>query len=151
MNRRDSILALPGLAAMAVSFPAYAQAPRRIGVIHTRGGSMNRDQSGGKLFVEAMKELGYEENRHYLFDDRRWGKPDEVPGLAREADPYDSMREVRTGPGAPPDRSLSLNQLERAAVREALNRSAGNRRKAADYLGISERTLYRKIKEYGLA
>ncbi len=72
-------------------------------------------------------------------------------GLAREAGPFESMREVRAESGPAPDRSLSLNQLERAAVREALNRSAGNRRKAADYLGISERTLYRKIKEYGLA
>ena len=51
--------------------------------------------------------------------------------------------------GPPP--TLSLNQIERTAVREALNRSAGNRRRAADILGISERTLYRKIKEYGLA
>jgi DNA-binding NtrC family response regulator len=32
-----------------------------------------------------------------------------------------------------------------------LNRAGGNRRRAADSLGISERTLYRKIKEYGLA
>jgi DNA-binding NtrC family response regulator len=65
--------------------------------------------------------------------------------------PFESMREVRTDGGDTPGRTLSLNQLERAAVREALNRSAGNRRRAADYLGISERTLYRKIKEYGLA
>jgi DNA-binding NtrC family response regulator len=64
---------------------------------------------------------------------------------------WEGMREVRTDGGAPGEASLSLDQLERAAVREALGRAAGNRRKAADYLGISERTLYRKIKEYGLA
>jgi transcriptional regulator with PAS, ATPase and Fis domain len=32
----------------------------------------------------------------------------------------------------------------------ALKASDGNRRKAAERLGISERTLYRKIKRYGL-
>jgi DNA-binding NtrC family response regulator len=40
--------------------------------------------------------------------------------------------------------------MERAAIKEALVRFSGNRRKAAEALGISERTLYRKIKEYGL-
>ncbi len=43
-----------------------------------------------------------------------------------------------------------LSSLEREAIREALRSTDGNRRKAADLLGISERTLYRKIKEYGL-
>ena len=43
-----------------------------------------------------------------------------------------------------------LAQLERAAITEALRTSNGNRRKASEMLGISERTLYRKIKEYGL-
>jgi len=72
-------------------------------------------------------------------------------GLPRDAGPFDNLREVHTGPGNEAGDSLSLNQLERVAVREALNRAGGNRRRAADYLGISERTLYRKIKEYGLA
>ncbi|HET6348332.1 MAG TPA: helix-turn-helix domain-containing protein, partial [Candidatus Krumholzibacteria bacterium] len=70
---------------------------------------------------------------------------------ARAAGPFDTLREVHAHGPAVPERNLSLDQLERAAIREALNRSAGNRRRAADYLGISERTLYRKIKEYGLA
>jgi DNA-binding NtrC family response regulator len=65
--------------------------------------------------------------------------------------PWDGLREVSAGDPPAPDASLSLDHLERAAVREALTRAAGNRRKAADFLGISERTLYRKIKEYGLA
>jgi DNA-binding NtrC family response regulator len=66
-----------------------------------------------------------------------------------ERSPFEGLREVQTGAGAP--RSLSLDHMERTAIKEALNRSGGNRRRAADNLGISERTLYRKIKEYGLA
>jgi putative ABC transport system substrate-binding protein len=84
MNRRHAILALCAIAATGLALPVPAQGVRRIGVIHTRGGAMNRDQSGGKLFVEAMKELGYDEGRHYVFDDRRWEKPEEVPGLVRD-------------------------------------------------------------------
>lgn len=44
----------------------------------------------------------------------------------------------------------TLSRLERSAIQEALRATDGNRRKAAKILGISERTLYRKIKEYGL-
>lgn len=44
----------------------------------------------------------------------------------------------------------SLEKLEREAIKEALAANAGNRRKAAKQLGISERTLYRRIQEYGL-
>lgn len=64
---------------------------------------------------------------------------------------WDARREVRTEERGETPGELSLAQMERAAVKEALHRSGGNRRKAADALGISERTLYRKIKEYGLA
>ena len=40
--------------------------------------------------------------------------------------------------------------LERELIRKALIRFNGHRKQAADQIGISERTLYRKIKEYGL-
>ncbi|MCC6398083.1 MAG: sigma-54-dependent Fis family transcriptional regulator, partial [Bacteroidetes bacterium] len=46
--------------------------------------------------------------------------------------------------------NLSLEAMERRIIAEALDRYKGNRRVAARALHISERTLYRKIKEYGL-
>ena len=44
----------------------------------------------------------------------------------------------------------SLEQLEKRAIRETLKLTGGNREHAARLLGIGERTLYRKLKEYGL-
>ena len=43
---------------------------------------------------------------------------------------------------------MTLQQLEEKAIIAALKQVAGNRRKAAEMLGMGERTLYRKIKEY---
>lgn len=48
------------------------------------------------------------------------------------------------------DASLSLTEMEHKLIAEALQRFKGNRRAAARALNISERTLYRKIKEYSL-
>ena len=47
------------------------------------------------------------------------------------------------GPGAPPTRGDS----ETPPTPRALKRFDGNRRKTAEALGISERTLYRKLKD----
>ncbi len=44
----------------------------------------------------------------------------------------------------------SLQQIEKRAIRETLRLTEGNRERAAAMLGIGERTLYRKLKEYGL-
>lgn len=46
--------------------------------------------------------------------------------------------------------SLNLNDLGRQMVERALEKNGGNRKKAAAELGISDRTLYRRIKQYGL-
>lgn len=49
-----------------------------------------------------------------------------------------------------PAKELKLSDLERETIRQALERNGGNRKAAATELGLSERTLYRKIKEYEL-
>lgn len=46
--------------------------------------------------------------------------------------------------------SLNLEDIGRQMVEKALERNGGNRKKAAQELGISDRTLYRRIKQYGL-
>lgn len=48
------------------------------------------------------------------------------------------------------EESLSLEDTERELIRKALIKHNDKRKAAARELGISERTLYRKIKEYGL-
>lgn len=49
------------------------------------------------------------------------------------------------------EESLSLGERERELIQKALEKHRGKRKYAAAELGISERTLYRKIKEYNLA
>ncbi|MHC4186741.1 MAG: sigma-54-dependent transcriptional regulator [Planctomycetota bacterium] len=46
--------------------------------------------------------------------------------------------------------SVSLDELEKQAIIETLKKTGNNREQAAKILGIGERTLYRKIKEYNL-
>ena len=48
------------------------------------------------------------------------------------------------------EENLSLDEVEKEMIRKALERHHGRRKNAANDLKISERTLYRKIKEYGL-
>lgn len=68
------------------------------------------------------------------------GTPDglhrESPELAHEAEEIEEV--------------LSLQDTEKELIRKALEKHNNRRKNAADELGISERTLYRKIKEYGL-
>jgi len=48
------------------------------------------------------------------------------------------------------DDILSIRELEKEAIKKALDKTKGSKRKAAKLLNISERTLYRKLKEYDL-
>src|SRR5437763_7793639 len=68
---------------------------------------------------------------------------------AATVDPLDSTPE----PDGPVvyKAGMTMSDVERAAIDAALRETRGNRRKAAEVLGIGERTLYRKLKEYQLA
>jgi DNA-binding NtrC family response regulator len=67
--------------------------------------------------------------------------------LEAHSDPLDS-----TGPDQPViyKSGMSMSDVEKAAIDAALRETHGNRRKAAETLGIGERTLYRKLKEYAI-
>ena len=66
--------------------------------------------------------------------------------------PY--LRGIEVPDVAPPASSISLTpgvtmaEIERQAIEAALRDTGGNRRKAAEMLGIGERTMYRKIRGY---
>ncbi|MEO7174862.1 MAG: helix-turn-helix domain-containing protein, partial [Saprospiraceae bacterium] len=48
------------------------------------------------------------------------------------------------------DEDLSLENMEKEMIKKALKKHANKRKEAAEELGISERTLYRKISQYSL-
>jgi DNA-binding NtrC family response regulator len=45
---------------------------------------------------------------------------------------------------------MTMAEIERAAIQAALAETKGNRRKAAEMLGIGERTMYRKLRDYDI-
>ena len=60
--------------------------------------------------------------------------------LIRENENFSETEEV--------EETLSLADMEKMMIIKSLEKFKGKRKNAADELGISERTLYRKIKEY---
>lgn len=66
-----------------------------------------------------------------------------------EPDMEDAEAEEYVEPEREPE-NLNLNDLGRQMLEKALERNGGNRKKAAKELGISDRTLYRRLKQYGM-
>ena len=71
-----------------------------------------------------------------------------VPYVAPKPHPVHEAETVEEAEAV--EEPMALGDLERQMIRRALERHGGRRKAAAADLGISERTLYRKIKEYGL-
>lgn len=113
-----------------------------------------------KLTMELMKEGGQADEEF---------RQENAQLLAKVYEDYDAgtSLEIPDNPSATPaptkiinteiyadedviEESLTLQDKEIEMIRKALDRNAGKRKDAAKELGISERTLYRKIKQYDL-
>ena len=111
-----------------------------------------------RMDVEDLKS-GFDEYREHHGDRRQaltlpypyvpdggpFGREVFAPTWDDEDDADDDLDEERTVVYRP---GMSMRDLEKEAITAALKEVGGNRREAADILGIGERTLYRKIKEY---
>lgn len=72
------------------------------------------------------------------------------PGVPEESFSYPKNQDEKFETHEEVEESLSLEDREKELIKKALTKHKGKRKYAASELGISERTLYRKIKEYNL-
>jgi DNA-binding NtrC family response regulator len=108
-----------------------------------------------KLQVEELRRRLDEERseRVALFSDGRVGHggPGGLIGALGAATPALEPRDQPPPPNVVTiTPGMTMAEIERAAIEAALRETAGNRRRAAELLGIGERTLYRKLHEYQL-
>ncbi len=100
------------------------------------------EEAGQELIYRAIMQLGQEVKMlrdliiSHLPDENGQMMPSEEPPRARA----DSDEPPQT-----------MDEMERKMIVSALKRHNGNRKEAARQLGIGERTLYRKLKKYGLS
>ena len=126
---------------------------------------VGRPQEDGKLF-SSEREILYQvlfdmkkdvtELKKLVHDIMSGSMPTTAVPVEPQPVPYvapkpHSVHEAETVEEAEAvEEPMALGDLERQMIRRALERHGGRRKAAAADLGISERTLYRKIKEYGL-
>ena len=75
--------------------------------------------------------------------------PDISPAIPRNPVPASEM-DFQTAEEVLEDDSLNINDMEKRNIIKSLQRNHYRRKDAADELGISVRTLYRKLKAYGI-
>lgn len=100
------------------------------------------EKHGTPIMTEEKKELTIShahplQSQHYIINGE--DSPQAEDAIAEEyIEPEGEME------------SLNLDDIQRQSLVKALERNKGNRKKAAQELGISDRTLYRRIKQYGI-
>ena len=111
-----------------------------------------------KLTLDLMKGDNTvkvkEENKH-LIQKIYSEKPTELPKdnnveVVRYNDSFNNNEDYEFAETIDADESLSIQDKEIELIKKSLERNNGKRKLAAKELGISERTLYRKIKQYDL-
>ena len=110
-------------------------------LLNAGGENDNLTESGARAARNLYNDSAV---RKDLFEPAQPAQPVHLGyGSARESKAIEDTEEVI-------EESLSLTDREKELIKKALDKNNGKRKLAAAELGISERTLYRKIKEYGL-
>src|SRR5258705_3088725 len=134
----------------AADIPPDISERGRSSILPMRVPSAGRDVAGqgGQFILRSLVELKLQIEELPRRVEERPARRVEMIEVA-PADPLDA----EPLPDAPViyRAGMTMADVERAAIEAALKETRGNRRKAAEVLGIGERTLYRKLKEYQLA
>ena len=111
---------------------------------------MRRDITELKQQIENLRSAGNENQEHMqYYDPVQPAQPVMHPTLhIHSQTPHYTHAESVVDEYI--EEALSLDDVEKRTILMALERNKGKRRNAAKELNISERTLYRKIKEYGI-
>ena len=115
---------------------------------------VSRPQDDGKIFTSEREKKDVTELKKLVHDIMTGATPSAVPvepapSMTYAPKPH-PLHEEPIQEAVTVDEPLALDEVERQLVQRALERHGGRRKYAAADLKISERTLYRKIKEYGL-
>lgn len=118
---------------------------------------IKKDVSETKNYIYDILGAGRTSSADTMkFTPGKFLKPNDPPitesPLFENTDEYDEISEPEfiTSESAAVPETFSLQEKEKELIKSALIKHKGKRKTAAAELGISERTLYRKIKEYGL-
>jgi DNA-binding NtrC family response regulator len=125
--------------------------PVRVGPILREAGAAEGREF--EFIVRSLVELKLqvEELRRRLDEERA-----QLPVFGDEIGVLRGPQYAIAPPGPPPPNTITIRpgmtmaEIERTAIEAALRETRGNRRRAAEQLGIGERTMYRKLREYGL-
>jgi len=113
-------------------------------ILQSDSGSISSEEKS-KIIEQLYEEIGPETTKllpHFSQAAESHGNEEAHPAIITRPNDYDQAVEI--------EESLSLEDKEKELIIKALDKHHGKRKYAAQDLGISERTLYRKIKEYNL-
>ncbi len=124
---------------------------------------MKRDITDMKKIIMQMMEDGqvsrsFQEEHAHLIEKIAKDRDRDLPQVYHEQNMNvpdggrhdDLVESYEDAPHEYVEENLSIQEKEKDLIERALEKHNGRRKKAARELGISERTLYRKIKEYGI-
>ena len=103
---------------------------------------MNSKKNNEQLINKVYQKDNYSKDKNVEIVDIQNNRPDRKN--EKIEDDFDYIQEVKA------IESLSIHEKELELIKKSLEKHAGIRKSAAKELGISERTLYRKIKQFDL-